>query len=158
MTPDTRDDRGAPQQDLTTGRGPRGHGFRWAMDGARLGIRCSTSAGLAVAAGMGCPEINYADLTMVGDRIDDTRPSRTWHDVVDRATFERFANAWRLHDATGRLEVCESHGDNRQPARSFVFDDLNWYTDGEPPIIRVGLQILGVTGAVGNSGRRSAEF
>jgi hypothetical protein len=104
------------------------------------------------------PELKDAALTLVEDRIDDARPSRKWRGIVDRPTFEVFANAWRLHDATGELDAYTSDGAKAQPARSYVLDGLNWETNGESPIVSVTLQIRGVTDAFADSGREPAEF
>ena len=34
---------------------------------------------------------------MTEDHAAQPSPSRTWAGIVDRPTFERFANAWQLH-------------------------------------------------------------
>jgi hypothetical protein len=93
------------------------------------------------------PELKDAALTLVEDEMDDETPSRTWTGIVDGPTFERFAKAWHLLDGT----------DARDPAGFYVFDGLNWETDGESPIVCVTLNVFGHQSAGADVGRPSAE-
>ena len=68
------------------------------------------------------PELEGAGLTLVEDQIDDERPSRTWTGTVDRPTFERFAQAWRLR----------SDGDEHGLRGFYVFDGMNWNAMASP--------------------------
>ena len=61
-------------------------------------------------------------------------------------TFERFANAWQLLDGT----------DGRAPAGFYVFDGLNWESDGESSIVCVTLKVFGLESAAAEVGRPSA--
>jgi hypothetical protein len=87
------------------------------------------------------PELREAGLTMAEDRADEPACSRTWAGIVDGATFERFADAWRLdakpHDRT--LSLVTDAGD--LDMRAYTFDGMNWEAGGESPIVYVSLLV-----------------
>lgn len=87
------------------------------------------------------PELANAGLTMTEDHIDEPHPSRTWAGVVDRLTFERFADAWQLDDAIGEpaSSVLTQHGP--VATRAHTFDGMNWEVDGESPIVCVSVEV-----------------
>ncbi len=103
------------------------------------------------------PELKGAGFALVEDRTDDARPSRTWTGIVDGPTFERFAEAWRLPEDSGESGPLTPNGNPRHAVRSYVFDGLNWESDGVSPIIWVTVQVRGVNGAIPEVGRRSVE-
>jgi hypothetical protein len=76
---------------------------------------------------------------MTEDHRDDASASRTCAGVVDGATVERFADAWRLdakpHDRTLSLATEPGHLD----MRAYTFDGMNWDGGGESPIAYVSL-------------------
>jgi len=80
------------------------------------------------------PELTQARLSLVDER-NEPRPSRTWAGLVDGPTFERFADAWRLHD--------EPTDDGHPDTRTYTFDGMNWETGGQSPIVHVILCVLG---------------
>jgi hypothetical protein len=87
------------------------------------------------------PELREAGLTMTEERTDEPACSRTWAGIVDGATFERFADAWRLdakpHGRT--LSLVTEAGD--LDMRAYTFDGMNWESGGESPIVYVSLLV-----------------
>jgi len=93
------------------------------------------------------PELKDTGLTLTEDRTNEATPSRTWTGVVDAATFERFANAWGLDEATNG-PAADALADDAAPAvHEFTFDGMNWEVGGESPIVYVSLSV----GAVAHS-------
>lgn len=103
------------------------------------------------------PELMDAGLSLIDDRVDDAVASRTWAGLVEGPAFDRFAESWRLRDDTPEPDSLTSNGDQARAPRSYVFDGMNWETDGESPIICVTLQVLGANGGGAGAGRRSVE-
>ncbi len=81
---------------------------------------------------------------MTEDRADEPARSRTWAGIVDGATFERFADAWRLdakpQDRTLSL-VTEAGDLDMRAMRAYTFDGMNWEAGGESPIVYVSLLV-----------------
>lgn len=61
---------------------------------------------------------------------------------MDRPTFQRFADAWQLHD--------EPTDDGHLATQTYTFDGMNWETGGKAPIVYVMLHVVFVP-----HGRRS---
>jgi len=92
------------------------------------------------------PELTDADLTMVEDRADDPRPSRTWAGTVDEPTFKRFADAWHLDHHGDEASEATLTGDGPAVRGTYTFDGMNWEAGGESPIVYVSVHV-GVTAA-----------
>lgn len=80
------------------------------------------------------PELSDANLTLIEDRIDGPRPSRTWAGAVDESTFKRFADAWHLDHATGEKSPTTS-------TRTYTLDGMNWESGGKSPIVYVSVRV-----------------
>ena len=100
------------------------------------------------------PELKDAGLVMTEDHTDAPSPSRTWAGIVDRATFERFADAWQLDRCSHeRAWGPATAAGGLLPLRAYTFDGMNWESGGESPIVYVSLLI----GAVRNRYQRGAN-
>jgi hypothetical protein len=78
---------------------------------------------------------------MTEDHLVGPTPSRTWAGLVDGPTYERFARAWRLPKDANETNPRTTGGD-RDLARTYMFDGMNWEADQESPIICVSLQAM----------------
>jgi hypothetical protein len=87
------------------------------------------------------PELRDAGLTMTEDRSREPRPSRTWEGLVDGATFQRFADAWGLHDTPHERTLGRVTEAGHLAARAYTFDGMNWETGGESPIVYVSVLV-----------------
>jgi hypothetical protein len=56
------------------------------------------------------PELKDAGLSLIEDHTDGRSPSRKWAGLVDGSTFERFADAWHLHDETDEPALGNTDG------------------------------------------------
>jgi hypothetical protein len=88
------------------------------------------------------PELGDAVLTLIEDRAHDGRPTRTWCGIIDDATFERFAQVWRLRPGTGDPEGLISNANRHRRVRSYVIDGMNWESGGVSPIISATVLVL----------------
>jgi hypothetical protein len=87
------------------------------------------------------PELRDAGMMLTEDHRAELSPSRTWEGFVDSVTFDRFADAWGLHDkpyeqTSGRVSEA-----GRLAARAYTFDGMNWEIGGESPIVSVSVVV-----------------
>jgi len=87
------------------------------------------------------PELKDAGLILTEDRTSQPNPSRTWAGIVNGATFERFAAAWRLGDQTNEPSTGALADDGEQAVHDYTFDGMNWEAGGESPIVYVSLSV-----------------
>jgi hypothetical protein len=86
-------------------------------------------------------ELEDAGLTLTSDRTTEPRPSRTWAGIVDGATFERFADAYRLDRKTQEPTFSLLTRPERLLARTYSLDGMNWEAGGESPIVYVSVSV-----------------
>ena len=86
------------------------------------------------------PELSDAGLSLIEDHTDGASPSRTWAGAVDEPTFERFADAWGLHDETD--EPPPTGADGHPAMHTYTLDGMNWEARGESPIVSATVHIL----------------
>jgi hypothetical protein len=85
------------------------------------------------------PDLKDAGLTMTEDHAAEPSPSRTWAGIVDRPTFERFADAWQLHaEADEPSAVTERE---HRATHIYTVDGMNWEAGGESPIVYVTVEV-----------------
>jgi hypothetical protein len=87
------------------------------------------------------PELKDAGLSLIEDHTDGPSPSRTWAGIVHAPMFERFADAWQLHDETN--EPTLGNADRHPTMRAQTLDGMNWEPDGGSPIAYVTLHVAG---------------
>jgi hypothetical protein len=85
------------------------------------------------------PELRDAGLTLTEDHSPEPSPSRTWEGFVDGATFQRFADAWGLHDTPHERTSGRASEAGHLPGRAYTFDGMNWEIGGESPIVCVSV-------------------
>jgi hypothetical protein len=85
------------------------------------------------------PELKDAGLTMTEDHAAEPSPSRTWAGIVDRPTFERFADAWQLHAEADEPSAVTKH--EHLATHIYTFDGMNWEAGGESPIVYVTIEV-----------------
>ena len=85
------------------------------------------------------PELKDAGLTMTEDHAAEPRPSRTWAGIVDRPTFERFADAWQLHAEADEPSAVTEH--EHLATHIYTVDGMNWEAGGESPIVYVTVEV-----------------
>jgi hypothetical protein len=82
------------------------------------------------------PELRDSALTMTEDHLGDPTPSRTWAGLVDGATYEQFAETWRLP------KDIDETGDDRDPVtHPYTLDGMNWAAGNESPIVCVSVGV-----------------
>jgi len=87
------------------------------------------------------PELTDAGLAMTEDHANAPRPSRTWAGIVDRPTFERFADASHLNDNTAEPTFRLLTEPEHLIARTYTLDGMNWEAGGESPIVYVSVSV-----------------
>jgi len=87
------------------------------------------------------PELKDSGLSLIEDHTDGPSPSRTWAGIVDAPMFDRFADAWHLHDETN--EPTRGNADGHATMRAQTLDGMNWEADGGAPIAYVTLHVAG---------------
>jgi len=87
------------------------------------------------------PELKDAALSLIEDHTAGPSPSRTWAGIVDAPMFERFADAWHLHDETNEPPL--DNADAHPTMRAQTLDGMNWEADGGAPIAYVTLHVAG---------------
>jgi len=87
------------------------------------------------------PELKDAGLIMTADHTNEPRTSRTWTGIVDGPTFERFADAFGLHDGTVQPRFGLLTEPGQMLARTYTLDGMNWEAAGESPIVYVSLSV-----------------
>jgi hypothetical protein len=85
------------------------------------------------------PELKHAGLSLIEGNHDGWHPSRQWLGLVNGPTFERFADAWHLHDENG--ERASRHPDGHPTRHAYTLDGMNWETEGGSPIIFATVQV-----------------
>jgi len=85
------------------------------------------------------PELRGAGLTMTEDQAVELSPSRTWEGFVDGATFQRFADAWGLHDKPHERTSGFVPDNGHLAMRAYTFDGMNWEMGGESPVVYVSV-------------------
>lgn len=86
------------------------------------------------------PELSNARLSLIDDHAEEPSPSRTWAGIVPASTFNRFAHAWQLPEASSKPT---SGNTDRHPAtRVYTLDGMNWDAGGQSPIVSVTVQVL----------------
>jgi hypothetical protein len=86
------------------------------------------------------PELRTAGLRLINDRLSDPDPSRTWAGLVNRATFDDFADAWRLPHICGTPQPTGDQA-GHATAYDFAFDGMNWERDGASPVVYVSVRV-----------------
>ena len=86
------------------------------------------------------PDLKDSALAMTEDHLGDPTATRTWAGLVDGATYEHFAEAWRLPKD---LETnASTDADDRDLAtHTYTLDGMNWEAGQESPIVCVSLQV-----------------
>ena len=85
------------------------------------------------------PDLKDAGLTMTEDHAAEPSPSRTWAGIVDRPTFERFADAWQLHAEADEPSAVTEH--EHRATHIYTVDGMNWEAGGESPIVYVTVEV-----------------
>ena len=77
---------------------------------------------------------------MTEDHVAEPSPSRTWAGIVDRPTFERFADAWQqLHAEADEPSAVTEH--EHLATHIYTVDGMNWEAGGESPIVYVTVEV-----------------
>jgi hypothetical protein len=87
------------------------------------------------------PELADAGLELIEDRAGEPSPSRTWAGVLSAPTFDRFADAWRLHAAASEPVLALATEAGRPRGRDYTLDGMNWESGGESPIVYVSVHV-----------------
>jgi hypothetical protein len=85
------------------------------------------------------PELADAGLSLIEDNHHGWNPSCRWAGLVTGPTYDRFADAWHLHDATH--EPTSGNAGDHPTMRAHTLDGMNWETQGESPVIFATVQV-----------------
>ena len=79
------------------------------------------------------PELSDAGLSLIEDNHDGWSPSCKWAGLVNGPTFDRFADAWHLHNENDQPAPDKANG--HPTMHTHTLDGMNWEAQGESPII-----------------------
>ena len=104
-----------------------------------LTVAYERHAGPGPSLGWIAPELQGAGLSLIEENHHGWNPSRRWAGLVDGPTFDRFADAWHLHDENDH--PASANPDGHPMMLAHTLDGMNWDTQGESPIIFASIQV-----------------
>ena len=98
-----------------------------------LTVAYERHAGRGPSLGWIAPELQGAGLSLIEENHHGWNPSRRWAGLVDGPTFDRFADAWHLHDENDH--PASGNPDGHPIMLAHTLDGMNWDNQGASPII-----------------------
>ena len=98
-----------------------------------LTVAYERPAGRGPSLGWIAPELQGAGLSLIEEIHHGWNPCRRWAGLVDGPTFDRFADAWHLHDENDH--PASGNPDGNPMMLAHTLDGMNWDTQGESPVI-----------------------